>query len=86
MISLFVPERFKFSYYANLPLMMSSVVQVQRCSTKLRIFPPIMATCSVSVSSSLNSNIAICSSTGQNTQLKILKRRPNEGGTGICLR
>ena len=31
-------------------------------------------------------NITICDCTGHKIQLKILKRRPNEGGTGICLR
>ena len=45
-----------------------------------------MATCSVPVPSSLKSNIAICSCTGQNMQLKMFKRRPNEGGTGMRLR
>ena len=43
-------------------------------------------TCSVPVLSSLKSNIAICSCTGQDIQLKMLKSRPNEGGTGMCLR
>ena len=49
-------------------------------------FDVAMATCSVPVPSFLKSNIAISSCTGQNIQLKMLKRRPNEGGTGICLR
>ena len=45
-----------------------------------------MAMCSVPVLSSVKSNIVICSCTGQNIQLKMLKRRPNEGETGMCLR
>ena len=31
-------------------------------------------------------NITICDCTRHKIQLKKLKRRPNEGGTGICLR
>ena len=46
----------------------------------------LLATCSVPVPSYLKSNITICSCTGQNIQLKMLKRRPNEGETGMCLR
>ena len=49
-------------------------------------FDVAMAMCSVPVPSSLKSNIAICSCTGHDMQLKMLKRRPNEGGTGIGLR
>ena len=31
-------------------------------------------------------NITICDSKRHKIQLKMLKKRPNEGGTGICLR
>ena len=49
-------------------------------------FDVAMATCSVPVPFSLKSNITICSCMRQNIQLKMLKRRPNEGGTGMRLR
>ena len=39
-----------------------------------------------SLSLQIKYNITICNCMGQNTQLKILNRRPNEGGTGIRLR
>ena len=35
---------------------------------------------------SKESNITICSCTGQNIQLKMLKNRPSEGGTGMLLK
>ena len=45
-----------------------------------------MAACLVPVPFSSKSNITICNRTGHNIQLKMLKKLPNEGGTGICLR
>ena len=49
-------------------------------------FDVAMAILSVPFPSSLKSYITICSSTGQNIQLKMLKRRPNDGGTGVLLK
>ena len=62
-----------------------------RCYTLINItdgthFDVAMATCSVPVSSSSKSNITICSYTGQIMHLKMLKGKPNEGGTGLGLR
>ena len=62
-----------------------------RCYTLINIadgthFDVAMATCSVPVSSSSKSNITICSFTGQIMHLKMLKGKPNEGGTGLGLR
>ena len=48
-------------------------------------FDVAMAACSIPVPSSLKSNITICSCTGQNIQLKMLKSRPNECGTACFL-
>ena len=44
------------------------------------------ATCSVPVPSSSKSDFTICSCREHKIQLKMFKRRPNEGGTGKRLR
>ena len=112
-ISFFVPEILKFSYYANLVtydvlgcastvvrhkiknicanneamlLKLGRVVALYKINQVVHILMLLWQTCSVSVSPSWTSNITICSCTGQNIELKVLKRRPNEGGTGLVLR
>ena len=73
-------------------LRISLLIMKQRYCCTLRNMPDgthfdvAMAMCSVPVPSSIKSNIAICSCMGQKLQLKMLKRRPKEGGNGMRLR
>ena len=113
MITFFVPEIFKFSYYANLVtddiigcasivvchkiknvsaniegmlLKLSRDVAPYKIYQMERILMLLWQHARFQSPASSKLNITICSCTGHQMQLKILKRRLNEGGTAIRLR